>query len=246
MTMLPTICPDWPLTDRLNVHTTTRQGGISLPPYAALNLADHVDDIAASVDANRALLQHALDLPNRPKWLQQTHSTEVIAAQDVSAECARADAIFTCSTEDVCAVLTADCLPVVLSNDAADCVAVVHAGWRGLIHGVIENTLAAMAAHNSPSYAWLGPAIGPQAFQVGQDVYHIYTQKSPHLASCFTAVSKHKWTLDIYAAARQILTGQGVANIYAGDYCTFSDAQRFFSYRRDGVTGRMATLVWKK
>ncbi len=246
MTLLETICPDWPLTDRLNVHTTTRQGGVSLTPYAELNLADHVDDIPASVSTNRELLQRALDLPSNPKWLQQTHSTDVIDAQDVSSESAPADAVFTYSAEHVCAVLTADCLPVVLSDDAAECVAVVHAGWRGLIHGVIDNTVAAMAQQCRPSYAWLGPAIGPEAFQVGRDVYQIYTQKKPHLADCFKAVSRDKWTLDMYAAARDILAGLGVAKIYGGDYCTVSDAERFFSYRRDGVTGRMATLAWKK
>ena len=246
MTVLETIRPDWPLSDRLNVCTTTRKGGVSVVPYDQLNVADHVDDIPASVSANRQLLQDVLDLPSVPKWLQQTHSTDVIAAHTMRSERAQADSVYTDSCEHECAVMTADCLPVVLCDDNATCLAVAHAGWRGLIHGVINNTVRMMAKQCAPSYAWLGPAIGPEAFQVGSDVYQIYTQRNSRLTGCFTAIASNKWTLDMYAAARIILNDLGVRHIYGGDYCTFSDADRFFSYRRDGVTGRMATLAWKK
>lgn len=246
MTSLELICPDWPLANKINVCTTTRHGGVSTGPYSELNLAHHVGDQLSSVQANRALLQQGLNLPTAPTWLNQTHGTHIVDAYDLSCQSAEADAVYTNSVEHVCAVMTADCLPIVVCDENASWVAVIHAGWRGLIYGVIENAVTTLAKYCRPSYVWLGPAIGPTAFEVGNDVYRIYTQKNPHLARCFAASCNGRWCLDIYAAARIVLEDCEVNRIYGGDYCTFSDAKRFFSYRRDGATGRMATLAWLK
>lgn len=246
MTSLELILPDWPLADKINVCTTTRCGGVSSGAYSELNLAHHVGDQISCVEANRELLQQHLGLPAVPKWLNQIHGTHVVDAQDLSSQSAEADAVYTNSVEHVCAVMTADCLPIVLCDENASCVVVIHAGWRGLIYGVIENAVTTLAKYCCPSHAWLGPAIGPTVFEVGNDVYKIYIQKNPHLAKCFVASCNDRWCLDIYAAARIALEGCKVNRIYGGDYCTFSDAKRFFSYRRDGATGRMATLAWLK
>ena len=244
-------CPEiisaqWPLMDRVAVVTTTRAGGVSKPPFDSFNLAAHVGDDPQAVAANRSLLNQYLNLPNPPVWLKQTHSAKVIEASTSINSVEEGDALFTSQPNVVCAVMTADCLPIVLSDHESQCIAIVHAGWRGLIEGIIENTVAAMRRHCTPSMAWLGPAIGASAFEVKADVYQAYLAKNQHFASCFQACSQHAWHFDIYAAARLVLSRAGVEHTYGGDLCTVSDAQKFFSYRRDGVTGRQVTLAWIK
>lgn len=240
------ISAQWPLLDKVTVVTTTRVGGVSKPPFDSFNLAEHVGDDPQAVAINRSRLNQHLQLPNSPVWLKQTHSAKVIEASTSINSVEEGDALFTSQPNVVCAVMTADCLPIVLSDQEGQCIAIVHAGWRGLIGGIIENTVAAMKVHCAPNMAWLGPAIGAPAFEVKADVYQAYLAKNKRFASCFKACSQHAWHFDIYAAARLVLSRAGVEHTYGGDLCTVSDAQKFFSYRRDGVTGRQVTLAWIK
>ena len=224
------ISAQWPLLDKVTVVTTTRMGGVSKPPFDSFNLAEHVGDDPQAVAANRSLLNQYLNLPNPPVWLKQTHSSRAIEACHVINTAEAADALFTIQPKIVCAIMTADCLPIVLSDRDGQCIATLHAGWRGLVEGIIENTVAAMRRHCTPSMAWLGPAIGASAFEVKADVYQAYLAKNQHFASCFQACSQHAWNFDIYAAARFVLSRCGVEHTYGGDLCTVSDAQKFFSY----------------
>lgn len=234
------IIPDWPAPARVRAAQTTRSGGLSKPPYASLNLGMHVGDDAMTVAANRGLLNAVV--PSEPVWLEQVHGTAVILAE--AAGCApRADACITRRDHAVCAVMTADCLPVFFCDDAATVVGVAHAGWRGLADGVIEATVRAMAVAPASLMAWLGPAIGPQAFEVGAEVRETFVRHDPAAASAFTPIA-NKYLADLYLLARQRLQAVGVQRIYGGNFCTYRDAERFFSYRRDGQTGRMASLVW--
>lgn len=234
------IVPDWPAPARVRALQTTRQGGLSRAPYASLNFGMHVGDNALTVAANRNLLNTMV--PSEPVWLEQVHGTAVLMAE--SAGCApTADACITRSANAVCAVMTADCLPVFLCDDVGTVAGVAHAGWRGLADGVIESTVIAMKTAPSSLLAWLGPAIGPQAFEVGAEVREAFMR---HDAASEFAFVPHgdKYLADIYLLARQRLQALGVNRIYGGDFCTYSDAERFFSYRRDGRTGRMASLIW--
>lgn len=234
------IIPDWPAPVRVKAIQTTRQGGQSKAPYQSLNLGMHVGDDGYTVAANRNFLNTLC--PSEPVWLEQVHGTSVLMAE--TAGCApQADACITRKPNAVCAVMTADCLPVFLCDDAGTVAGVAHAGWRGLAEGVIESTVIAMKVQPSTIMAWLGPAIGPQAFEVGPEVRAAFLKKDA--ASEFAFVRKgDKYLADIYLLARQRLHALGVTRIYGGDFCTFSDPDRFFSYRRDGRTGRMASLIW--
>ncbi len=221
---------------------TTRTGGVSAAPWDSFNLGDHVGDDAASVVENRSRLrQH---LPAEPVWLKQVHSATVVEAGSGLIE---ADAVWTHQKRQVCAVLTADCLPVLFCDHAGSVVAAAHAGWRGLAHGVLENTVAAMQVPPGDVLAWMGAAIGPQAFEVGDDVRQAFIERHPEAAAAFvphpSGVSG-KWLADIDQLARIRLTHAGVHAIYGGGRCTFNEADTFYSYRRDGVTGRMASLIW--
>ena len=242
--MLQVITPDWPLLNKVSALTTTRSGGVSQPPYDTLNLALHVGDLDTQVIANRMMLQEQLQVMQEPKWLQQTHSDLVVDAATVNTDIVNADASYTTEPGVVCAVLTADCLPIVFSDENGHCVGIAHAGWRGLLKGIIQRTIEAMSLHTRPAYAWLGPAIGPQAFEVGEDVYKSYTQQNAVFEQVFTASGPGKWKLDIYRAAKIVLAAADILNVYGGDYCTYTDDELFFSYRRSQRTGRMATLVW--
>ena len=238
------ITPDWPLTKKVNVVTTTRVGGVSQPPYDQFNLAAHVDDNIEHVECNRQRLLDALKLPAEPVWLQQVHHRHVINA-GITESVTQADAAFTIDKNIVCAVMTADCLPVVLSDNQAQCIGIAHAGWKGMLHGVLQNTIRKMSDFSRPDYAWLGPAIGPASFEVGTDVYQAFNQQNNQFKQAFVIKSNGKWNFNLYLAASIILKASGVNHIYGGEHCTFTDKDRFYSYRRDGVTGRMATLVWK-
>lgn len=234
------IVPDWPAPVRVRAVQTTRRGGLSKPPYDSLNLGMHVGDDALTVAANRNLLNTVV--PSEPVWLEQVHGTDVILAE--RAGCApRADACITRQANAVCTVMTADCLPVFLCDDAATVVGVAHAGWRGLADGVIEAAVRAMAVAPSSLMAWLGPAIGSQSFEVGAEVRETFLRHDLAAASAFTPVA-NKYLADIYLLARQRLQALGMRRIYGGNFCTCRDADRFYSYRRDGQTGRMASLIW--
>ena len=235
------IIPDWPAPEGLCALSTTRTGGFSLSPWGSFNLGDHVEDDPVIVQKNRARLVLHGCLPGEPMWLEQIHGCDVYADES---DARRADACFTRQAGKVCAVLTADCLPVLLCDIRGSAVAAVHAGWRGLAAGVLERALRCFGSPAPAIMAWLGPAIGPAAFEVGDEVREVFLRQQEQAESAFVFRGKGKWLADIYELARQRLQAQGVDQVYGGDYCTFSDSERFFSYRRDGCTGRMASLIW--
>lgn len=235
------LVPDWPAPANVRALSTTRRGGHGAGPYASFNLATHVGDNAAIVAANRRLLDERL--PVAPRWLTQVHGTRCVDAE-TAVDGAEADASVVRTATRACAVLTADCLPLLLCDAAGTVVAAAHAGWRGLAAGVIESTLAAMRMPGAQLLAWLGPAIGPAAFEVGEEVRAQFVAEDAGAAEAFVAQGGGKWRCDLYALARLRLARLGVTQVWGGDRCTFSERELFFSYRRDGVTGRMATLVW--
>jgi YfiH family protein len=235
------ITPDWPAPANVRALITTRTGGVSLPPYQSMNLGDHVGDDPAAVARNRSILRARL--PAEPKWLKQVHSIRVAHA-DTSHGIAEADASIAHAPAAICAVLTADCLPVLLCDDAGTVVGAAHAGWRGLVAGVIEATADAMEKPPDRLMAYLGPAIGPRSFEVGSEVRQAFMDFDARAEQAFSSHGSGKWLADIYMLARQRLDRLGVSQVFGGGYCTVEDAGRFYSYRRDGVTGRMASLIW--
>lgn len=238
------ILPDWPAPARVRAISTTRLGGVSIAPYDSLNLGDHVGDDLAAVEANRAQLGR--QLPAAPLWLRQVHGTAVVDAATTRPG-TEADAAVARTRGMVCAVMTADCLPVLLCDDHGTVVGAAHAGWRGLCDDVIEATVAAMQMPGENLLAWLGPAIGPAAFEVGDEVRAAFVTRDPAAARAFQPSRNNgKWLADLYQLARQRLAACGVSRIHGGEFCTFSEPDRFFSYRRDGKTGRMASLIWLK
>lgn len=234
--------PDWPAPRGVRAASTLRSGGFSQGAYAGLNLGAHVEDDPAHVAANRRLLGEALNLPAEPLWLHQVHGAGVIDA-DKSASLT-GDAAVTRRAGAVCAVMTADCLPILLCDRSGSCVAAVHAGWRGLAGGVVEAAVAAL--DGTDLMAWLGPAIGPEAFEVGEDVRRVFCDRSGDCSSAFSRTSGDRWRADLYEIARSVLRRAGVREVYGGGCCTHADPERFYSYRRDGRTGRMATLIWRE
>lgn len=235
------IVPDWPAPANVHALVTTRGGGVSVGPYASLNLADHVGDDPAAVAENRRRLRALL--PAEPVWLDQVHGTRCVDAAGV-APGSKADASFTRTPGVVCAVLTADCLPVLLCDEAGTVVAAAHAGWRGLAAGVLEATVAAMGVPGERLLAWLGPAIGPASFEVGGEVRDAFVAHDPAAETAFRARANGKWLCDLTRLARLRLAALGVCRLTSADFDTCRDAERFFSYRRDGATGRMASLIW--
>lgn len=235
------ITPSWPVPNHVKALSTTRTGGISLAPFDALNLGAHVNDETSHVEHNRKVL--SAYLPEEPLWLNQVHGVQVIQGVEYNGVC-NADASTTQALNQVCAVMTADCLPVLFCNERGTQVAAAHAGWRGLLDGVLERTVSEFKDANG-MMAWLGPAIGPDAFEVGQEVKDGFCAKDSASESCFKpSLQANKWFADLYGLARLRLKAAGVEQVFGGEYCTFSDEARFFSYRRDGVTGRMATCIW--
>ena len=233
---------DWPAPKNVKASVTTRLGGVSEGVYEGFNLGAHVQDLPQSVSQNRTLLKEWLALDDDIQWLNQVHSAEVAVLPNPAD--ITVDAAYTNQPNTVCAVLTADCLPVVFASLAGDEVAVAHAGWRGLCEGVLEATLAKFQTPENV-VAYLGPAIGPNAFEVGGEVREAFIEKDSNAVSAFMPGSQAgKWLGDLYELARQRLAHAGCYKVYGGDHCTYTDQTRFFSYRRDGVTGRMATLVW--
>lgn len=240
MAELPLITPDWPAPANVKALQTTRQGGVSMGVYASLNLGDHVKDNPQHVAANRQLL--SAYLPSEPVWLNQVHGVRVIDAA-LSSCLESADASVATRKQVVCVTMTADCLPVLLCDHAGTVVAAVHAGWRSLCDGVIEATVAAMPVPADQLMAWLGPAIGPEAFEVGREVRTQFMAKEAQAESAFKAKGD-KWLGDLYTIARQRLQRLGVTQVYGGVHCTFSEPETFFSFRRDGDTGRMGSFIW--
>ncbi|WP_156376496.1 peptidoglycan editing factor PgeF [Methylophilus sp. Leaf414] len=234
------IIPDWPAPANVKALQTTRAGGISTGSYASLNLGDHVKDNPLHVAHNRQSLSPFL--PTEPVWLQQVHGIRVIDASTSSC-LETADASFSTRKEVVCVTMTADCLPVLLCDEAGTVVAAIHAGWRSLCDGVIEAAVEVMPGEASQLMAWLGPAIGPESFEVGGEVRQ---QFIVHDAQAEAAFRPHgnKWLGDLYTIARQRLQSSGITRIYGGGRCTYSEPESFFSFRRDGDTGRMATFIW--
>lgn len=241
--MTPLILPDWPLPAGIKSCSTTRSGGVSLPPYDSLNLGPHVEDDALAVARNRKALMVAAGLPQMPVWLEQVHGTRVLRLEGQPLADLCADAVYTNVPEQVCAVMTADCLPVLFCSQAGDEIAAAHAGWRGLCNGVLEQTVAAFTAKPGAISAWLGPAIGRQQFEVGPEVRAAFITVDSTAAAAF-APHGDNFLADIYLLARQRLLRAGVCAVFGGDRCTFSEKSHFFSYRRDGVTGRTASLIW--
>jgi YfiH family protein len=240
-TSIELLYPEWPAPARVHACATTRIGGVSEPPWDALNLGAHVGDDPAKVRENRRRLVEKLDLPSEPRWLDQVHGTRVQLPGDSDA-CA--DAAYTEKTDDVCVVMTADCLPVLLTTARGDAVAAAHAGWRGLLDGVLEQTVQQFAAPAEEILAWLGPAIGPTAFEVGDEVRDAFVSVDAGTAAAFVANRSGHWLAGLYGLARRRLRAAGVERIYGGHWCTHRDGRRFFSYRRNGRTGRMASLIW--
>lgn len=241
--MMPTadwLLPDWPAPARVKACVTTRAGGVSLAPFDTFNLAEHVEDDLQAVTHNRQCLSARIDCS--PAWLRQVHG--VVVADADPAVVAEADASWTAKTGVACAVLTADCLPVLFCDRAGSRVAAAHAGWRGLAAGVLEATLAVLAVPASEVLVWLGPAIGPQAFEVGSEVREVFLDADPQAASAFVpSANAGRFMADIYALARLRLAACGVTAVYGGGFCTVNDP-RFYSYRRAARTGRFASLVW--
>jgi len=250
---MPNCClpADWPAPPGVRAVTTVRHGaGSSQPPFDHFNLGQHSGDAPETVAHNRAELTQRLALPAPPRWLRQVHGTHVQrfdAPTSPDTLAPEADAAVTSTPGVVLAVLTADCLPVMLTARDGSEIAAAHAGWRGLAAGVLEQTLAAMTTPAHAVMAWLGPAAGPDAYEIGQDVFDAFTRHDPRAHSAFTRTRPGHWRVDLYALARQRLMSAGVESgqIFGGGSCTLSDPQRFYSHRRDGYTGRMATLIWK-
>jgi len=236
------LVPDWPAPAGVRAVMTTRSGGVSEGPWASLNLATHVDDDPAAVAENRRRLRVALELAAEPSWLNQVHGREVARLPGALPQAADAAVAF--KRGAVCAVLVADCLPVFLTNRDGDRIGLAHAGWRGLAAGVVEATVVALGCDPARLVAWLGPAIGPQAFEVGEEVRAAFVADDRAAATHFKAGSEGRWLADLPALARRRLMACGVASVHGGGHCTVSDPTRFYSYRRDGVTGRMAALAW--
>lgn len=240
MAALTFITPDWPAPVNVKALQTTRNGGVSTGGYASLNLGDHVKDHPQHVAANRQFLSGYL--PSEPVWLNQVHGVRVIDAA-LSSCLESADASFATRKQVVCVTMTADCLPVLLCDQAGTAVAAIHAGWRSLCDGVIEATVAAMPVQASQLMAWLGPAIGPEAFEVGGEVRAQFIAQDAQAELAFQPKGD-KWLGNLYAIARQRLQTLGITQLYGGGRCTFNEPETFFSYRRDGDTGRMGCFIW--
>ncbi|MDP2239768.1 MAG: peptidoglycan editing factor PgeF [Burkholderiales bacterium] len=240
------IVPEWPAPANIRALITTRSGGVSSGPYASFNLGLQAGDDPQAVTQNRAQLRRLL--PQDPRWLRQAHGSVVVDADELNAP-PDADASVARLPDTVCAIMIADCMPVLLCDEGGTLVAAAHAGWRGLAGGVIENTvtrLVAAGAMPDTLLAYLGPAIGPTAFEVGADVYEAFVGRDPLAAQAFTPQRSGKWLACLFTLAQLALRRAGVSRVYGGGLCTYSDSRRFFSYRRDQTTGRMAALIWRE
>ena len=236
------IVPDWPAPANVRSLITTRAGGVSTGPFASLNLGLRAGDDPRAVAANRDRLSTLL--PRHPSWLRQVHGVRVVDADGTTDE-PEADAAVARRPGTVCAVLVADCIPVLIADRAGTTVGIAHAGWRGLARGVVENTVREMGIDSTRLVAYLGPGIGPDAFEVGGEVREAFLEHDASAAAAFVPHTAGKWRADLFQLARQRLRRAGVEEVYGGTLCTYSDTRRFFSYRRSRATGRMAALIWR-
>jgi YfiH family protein len=240
------LIPDWPVVSSVHAASTLRTGGVSTGSYSSFNLGLAVGDDPAAVAGNRRRLRDMLSLQNEPLWLKQVHGTTVLDASDIVGDCA--DARVTDLPQQTCIIMTADCLPVLFSSRDGKRIGAAHAGWRGLVSGVLEATIKHMKTEPRDLLAWIGPAIGRDAFEVGEEVREAFLQRDTQSATAFTPNARGRWQADLVEIARQRLRAAGVSNIYGGRWCTYSNPELFFSHRRDGheqPTGRMATLIWR-
>lgn len=240
------LTPQWPAPASVHAAFTLREGGVSTGPFGTLNLGAQVGDLADAVAENRRRVQHALGLNASPLWLEQVHGTAVFDPGSRGlTEAARADAVVVRRPGAIGAIQVADCLPVLFATPDGTAVAAAHAGWRGLAAGVLEATVAQLGGEPSGLLAWLGPAIGREHFEVGEEVRHAFLEADPAAQSAFTRNARGRWQCDLTQLARQRLRGAGVTRVFGGTWCTYADRARFFSFRRDGQCGRMAALIWR-
>ncbi|MGC8518182.1 MAG: peptidoglycan editing factor PgeF [Steroidobacteraceae bacterium] len=237
--------PQWPAPPGVRAAFTLRTGGVSAAPYDSFNCASHVGDEEAAVRENRRRLRERLALPGAPVWLEQVHGTGVAVLGGSPEPLAPADAAVTRTAGCVCAVQVADCLPVLLASRDGAVIGAAHAGWRGLVAGVLEAAVHALGADPGDVLAWVGPAIGPAHFEVGTEVREAFLRRDCAAAAAFTPNARGRWQCDLPALAHQRLAALGVRQIYGGSWCTYADSAKFFSYRRDGRCGRMAALIWR-
>jgi len=236
------ITPNWNAPKQVKAFASTRIGGCSKSPYEGLNLGMHVGDDPILVQSNRDLLQQQTEMPTAPVWLNQTHSTVVLEVVQPTNDVLNADGVITSSPNVVCSAMTADCLPVLITNTQGTQVAAVHAGWRGLAGGIVEN---ALTHFSNDVMLWLGPAIGPQAFEVGEDVLQAFLDYDSKAATAFVPGKQQgKWWANMATLTRLRMAKLGIDQVFDSGLCTYQDPQRFYSYRRDGVTGRQATFIW--
>lgn len=237
------VTPDWPAPKNIHAYTTTRWGGVSPSPYASMNLSVGSGDTKDNVQQNKKQLVQNFNLPSEPIWLNQVNGTQIIDAA-IAPQTPEADASYTGQKNTVCIILTADCLPVLICNRKGTHVAAVHAGWRGLAHGIIEKTLQQLNLPPNDVLAWLGPGISAENYIVGSEVKTIFEQNDSQAKTAFTSLPEDKWRCDLYKIARQRLFNCDVNQVVGGDFCTFRDSDNFYSHRRDKPTGRMASFIW--
>lgn len=248
---LALIAPDWPAPTRVRAAFTLRTGGVSASPYDSLNLGAHVGDATETVRENRRRLRERLRLPAEPEWLQQVHGTAVVdldalgaCAPSATREPPRADAAVARLSGRVCVIQVADCMPVLFAARDGSAVAAAHAGWRGLAAGVLEQTVGKLDVPAPHLMAWLGPTIGRDHFEVGDDVRTAFVSADPAAETAFQVNTRGRWQCDLYALARRRLAALGIDDVSGGGWCTYADSARFFSFRREGRCGRMAALIW--
>jgi len=235
---------DWPAAKHINAITTTRLGGFSEGRYKGLNLAVRCGDELNIVNKNRRLISDEFSWKSPPTWLNQKHSANIVRAENYN-DSEIYDASFTEQTNRICVVLTADCLPILICDQKGTTIAAIHAGWRGLAAGIIENSITNLSLAPENILVWLGPAISKKTFEIGAEVRDVFVKKDHDLASAFSpSTNSEKWMADIYLIAKITLNGLGITEIFGGNYCTYSDEESFYSYRRDGETGRMGSFIW--
>ncbi|OCG16868.1 multi-copper polyphenol oxidoreductase [Gilliamella sp. App6-5] len=254
--MIRSIYPYWSAPKNIHAFTSTRTGGISCTPFDSLNIGSQTNDILEHVSENRRRLIQAEQIPSEPYWLYQTHSTTVLDISSIKlqsptgiadkTQIIEADATYTWQAKQVSVVLTADCMPVLFCSRYGDEVASAHAGWRGLCYGILEETIKKFACPRSDILAWMGPAIGAKKFEVGHEVKTQFEDADPEAKKAFKVVNptEQKYLADLYLIARQRLNSMGVTKIFGGDYCTYTEQDKFYSYRRENKTGRMASMIW--
>ncbi len=243
------LVPDWPAPANIHAATTLRTGGVSKEPYLSLNPAIHVNDLIERAIQNRKIISDMLNLPSEPVWLDQIHSNRIIKAEQTVMP-QQADASYSSDSGVVCTIMTADCLPLLICSKDGEKIAAIHAGWRGLLSDVITHSISELISQPpltklNELLVWLGPAIGPNCFEIGIEVHEAFIDKSKIYEKAFKIQNNGKYLADIYQLARIELNALGITDIYGGTYCTMTEKERFFSYRRDNQTGRMATLIWK-